>query len=528
MPSIVSLSKWNSHGINIVLDTSTGILIESSSPGYYSGTIQLLENTDIQIYQPLKCSSGTYQADWSLGPCAICPAATKNNGSFGEKCEKCVKSKTMVCFPGSKREVNISEMLVNDELYPFPESSDSTQFEDILLQNILTVSISSVYCFIRSPIFMASTTLFLLTILYIFITFIFNNLKYKHYQTIVRKVFGHFDLVTEKEYYFGGFMTISLLILIVCACLFSSSYSELYPIEQLTIEKQRSCSCDHDLINAKFSSSLQLISIRKHADEKPIFDLLETQPIQLNIHLISTNFQCKDLLIQENRGQGLSIPWTEFSCSTDQTFLNITTSLSDKMVTLEFDLNGPHVIGGLFLCLSAPSLVKNHGKYVISKMKHCQFYYNPNETLSINPNINIKMVQILNQTISRTLQDNVNYSATWLPIFSSKTFNDHLLFSQNGEYYRYLTSKISLFIDISQSEFYVKNTQEPIARTHEIIFTTILFSSKFHFEITDKSIDYHVSFSVMFGFNCTLLYSIPDDYSSFLLSCQKTFLYERE
>ena len=437
-----------------------------------------MKNTDVQIYQPTKCSPGTYQNRRSLGPCAICPAETKNNGSFGEKCAKCVETKTTICFPGSKTETNITEMLINDELYPFPGSSDSTQFEDILLQNMLTLSTSSFQCFVHSPIFMASVALLLLTIVYLFITLIFNNSKYKRYQIIVRQVFGHFDLITDKEHCFGGFITFSLLIIVICACVFSVSYLKLYPIEQLTAEKQKAVSCDHNLINAKFSSSLQLTSIRKHADEKPIFDLLETQPIQLNIQLISTNFQCRNLLIHENRGQGLSIPWTDFNCSSKDDFLNISTILSEKVITLEFDLNGPHAIGALSVCLSSPPLIINNGEYVASKMKHCRLYYNQNETLSSNPNINIKMVKIINQTISKNLQDNINYSATWLPIFSSKTFNDHLLFAQNGEYYRYLTSKISLLIDISQSEFYVKNTQEPIARTHEIFFTTILFSSK--------------------------------------------------
>jgi hypothetical protein len=58
------------------------------------------------------------------------------------------------------------------------------------------------------------------------------------------------------------------------------------------------------------------------------------------------------------------------------------------------------------------------------------------------------------------------------------TLTDDLLFSQKGNFSRYLLTQMTLVVDIIESEFYMINTQEPIARTYEITFNTILFSSK--------------------------------------------------
>ena len=33
-------------------------------------------------------------------------------------------------------------------------------------------------------------------------------------------------------------------------------------------------------------------------------------------------------------------------------------------------------------------------------------------------------------------------------------------------------------VEMTESEFYIKNVQEPISRAYEIIFKTVLFSSK--------------------------------------------------
>ena len=66
---------------------------------------------------------------------------------------------------------------------------------------------------------------------------------------------------------------------------------------------------------------------------------------------------------------------------------------------------------------------------------------------------------------------------------------DALLLQRHGEFFRYLSSKMRIIVvDVTESEFYVKNVQEPISRAYQIIFKTILFSGQsFIIEEEDES-----------------------------------------
>jgi hypothetical protein len=57
------------------------------------------------------------------------------------------------------------------------------------------------------------------------------------------------------------------------------------------------------------------------------------------------------------------------------------------------------------------------------------------------------------------------------------TLSDVLLFGKSGEYIRYSSDRVTLVVDITESEFFIKNTQEPIARNNEILLHTVLFAS---------------------------------------------------
>ena len=146
---------------------------------------------------------------------------------------------------------------------------------------------------------------------------------------------------------------------------------------------------------------------------------------------------------------------------------------------MKFDLIGPFFIGGIRLCLSAPSSSIQNDKYIAKEMNFCQFLFVPNQTITTDPTINIKIIKIINRTASMTVDDDdAIYSGLWLPTLTSTSLTDELLYLKKGQSYRYLSTKITLVIYIKESEFFMKNTQEPIARSYEITFNTILFSSK--------------------------------------------------
>ncbi|CAF5032711.1 unnamed protein product, partial [Rotaria sp. Silwood1] len=74
------------------------------------------------------------------------------------------------------------------------------------------------------------------------------------------------------------------------------------------------------------------------------------------------------------------------------------------------------------------------------------------------------------------MNDDLMFGGLWLPKLSVTTLSDALVYIENGEYLRYLPERTRLIIDMSESDFFVQNTQEPIVRRNEIIFHTVLFS----------------------------------------------------
>ncbi|CAF3906839.1 unnamed protein product [Rotaria sp. Silwood1] len=246
----------------------------------------------------------------------------------------------------------------------------------------------------------------------------------------------------------------------------------------MSSDERLSVSCDTSLFNAKLTSSLQLLTTLKHEDDKPIFALLDKQNITLIVDFISTGYICDDVILQQSLDRGLHTPSTDFNCSNATGILTIFKLLPEHIITLQLTLNGPHFVGGLRLCFSAPSATNADAHSKVQQMDTCQFFFISNRTLTKNPTVNVKMTKVINQTAGLTIQNHTTYTGLLLPSFMTDTFTDELLFSIDGEYLRYVPNQTTLVVMVTESEFYMKNTQEPIARQYEILFNTILFASK--------------------------------------------------
>lgn len=71
----------------------------------------------------------------------------------------------------------------------------------------------------------------------------------------------------------------------------------------------------------------------------------------------------------------------------------------------------------------------------------------------------------------------MNYSGIWIPTATHGSLNDHLVYLQRGSFLRYLYTQHTLIISLSETEFYVANAQVPMARSGEILFHNILFTT---------------------------------------------------
>lgn len=479
---IVNLVTWNSHSIGLVIDVPSVLLIPASPPGYSSTQITIYD--EIAIYKPHPCIPGTQQISRGFGPCMICPPGFKNNGSFGEMCVKCTANDTSWCFGAAINEIDMTNMTNYDQANPYPESPHTTEFEDILLQNIFKISTTNLHCLLISPLFWTCIAIGCCTLIFIIIKCLSCRPKARQRQQSFEKVLSHCDVVGEGKHWLGGLISLSLVVLITFACKFSISFNQLYPLEDTPTDKRLSVSCDDSLFNAKLTSSLQLLSILKYDDEKPIFNLLNEQNITITVQFIGTGYQCDDVKLQRIRDRGVNIPSMNYSCLKTNDVLTISKLLLQHVITLQWTLNGPHFVGALRLCFSAPSVTHEDTRSKAQRMNTCQLFFTPNYTLTKNPTINVKMTKVINQTAGLTVADNATYTGIWLSSIMTDTLTDELLYSMDAEYLRYASKQTTLVIAITESEFYMKNTQEPIARQYEILFSTVLFSSKTYIVIT--------------------------------------------
>jgi hypothetical protein len=305
----------------------------------------------------------------------------------------------------------------------------------------------------------------------------------KDRRKFLKRIFVRLDLIGEGELWLGGLVTLAIIFLIAFTCKFSDFFAHLYPIEQVLLNIN---SCYPDLVNAKFTSALQLLIIRKNDLEQPIFDMLDDQNITLTAEFVSTNFQCSDVSVQQNldRGQILVISKRNINCSYEQKnagILTVSTVLPQHLITMQFDLVGPFFVGGLRLCFSGSKMAAKKGKYTVKELQFCRFLYTPDQVLSVDLTVNIEMTKVVNHTATGISNDQDDvYSGLWLPTLTTKNalWDSHIYTNDENEYLRSLNWHLKLIVDIVESKFYMQNFQEPIAQGYEIVFKTFLFSSK--------------------------------------------------
>lgn len=474
--SILTIVSWEMH-MGLVYDVGSALLLSTSPPGYYS--IEVNESlSDISLSISVPCIPGTSRNSTSFGPCFLCPPKTKNAGNSGIECEPCETNVRSVCFRGSLAEIDLIAVSNINEAVSYPDSPELVEFDDVLLNNLLRFMINSPHCLIISPLFwMSLTVLFALMILLIIC--ILNQFPQRQAQRqCLKKFFQHIDLITEGEFWLGGLLTMSIIVLIIFTCKFSISFTELYPTASVAQSNEEVNSCSLIRPNVKFQSDLQLLSIARH--EEQIFKMLDEQKITLSVNFLSTGFNCDHVTMKAHTDRKQEILLDDFNrlCNQETGILIVSISLSKKMNTLQLNLMGPHFIGAIRICLQGHGHRENNDKYTLKDLHFCQLFYTENETITTNPMIDMKMTKIINRTLGYSTSDDITYSGLWAPTLTIGTLSDQYIFDENGEYIRYLSDRITVIITMTESEFFVRNTEEPIARSSEIALHTVLLIGK--------------------------------------------------
>lgn len=129
------------------------------------------------------------------------------------------------------------------------------------------------------------------------------------------------------------------------------------------------------------------------------------------------------------------------------------------------------------ICLTGPRSASNDSLYVVQEFNYCELFYTSDQTLGQTTEINFSLTKVINQTESLDYSGSTNYSGIWIPTSSHGILNDRLAYLQQGAFLRYLSTQHTITITLSETEFYVINQQEPIARMSEVLFHDVVFTT---------------------------------------------------
>ena len=139
---------------------------------------------------------------------------------------------------------------------------------------------------------------------------------------------------------------------------------------------------------------------------------------------------------------------------------------------------GSSYIGGVKICLTGPVTTSTTSSlYVVQELNFCKVFSSDDQTLPEYLAVNFALSKVINRTELLDYSSLSNFSGIWIPTTTNSSLNDALKFEQQGAFLRYLSTEHILVVTLSETQFYVINKQEPIARTSEILFHNLLFTT---------------------------------------------------
>ncbi|CAF0757453.1 unnamed protein product [Adineta steineri] len=450
-----------------VLDTDGRILvIFPSKPGFYSSSFSMgyTVSSPSTLFSFLclqpdtsKCPPGMHKNDSGPWSCSLCETGTmypgiRNNTGFN--CIRC--SNESFCAVGSISESKLLEDV--NETHSYPQSPETVVYDDILMQTTFSID-----CLVESPLFW-SLIVTGFTLIIVFMMGIFKfSLRFKNVRLFLKKLFRHGDILGEGEFWIGGLFSIAIVVLLSLVYKFSYSFYYQYPIEG---SHGPTFSCKSRPHNSKFHTSLQFLSVQS-AEQASVFSQLNSQEFTIIVEFMNTGYTCNDLTIESSFI--LMLPTT---CSTEWNIIFVSVKLPSHFITLKFTFFGMSTIAGLRVGLTGPG---GYDKESTSRqLNFSKLFFESNKVLSQNPSIQLQLTKIINITDGLKTDDKTNYSGVWTPTF---LFDAEQMFLSQQQYQsQEATLGTVLSIKTSETPFFVKNEQTPIAKQPEIIFHTILFT----------------------------------------------------
>jgi hypothetical protein len=315
---------------------------------------------------------------------------------------------------GAVAELDSSVLLAVSQAVAYPDSPDSTRFDDILISSVFSTNFSP-RCLLVSPFFWSIVVVGLSLLLFALMGVLKFYRKGKKLRSIVHRVFKHSDLIREGELWLGGVVSIAVIILIIFAYLFSQSFVNQYPIEWIASGSTSSLfACDDSKTNAKFTSSLMLYRASPPPSEQlQMFTLLENQTLILSVTFINTLFNCSSgFTVRQAFGLSfMSLP-SPPSCTRNdnQSSLTLSVELPSHTLTMSFNVSTDFSLtaGAIRVGLLGPR--QQGDNYVVQHLEFYEPLSYANRTLTQSPKVSIELLKEVNITHPLGTNGEVQYS----------------------------------------------------------------------------------------------------------------------
>ncbi|CAF1203378.1 unnamed protein product [Rotaria sordida] len=450
--------------LTLMDDKGNLLIFTPTPPGFYPSILETRSMPFITSPQP--CPPGMHKDHVGINDCILCPTGTKNSGNATTHCTPCASD--TFCPLGSVSETPSSALENIVQLIAYPKSPESTIFDDVLLQNMFHIGTG--HCLLISPLFwtlIVGGLAILIVILMKVLKYCIDHTTYVRIKNRTHYIFKKTDLIGEGELWVGGLASFSVVVLVCFAYAFSNAYYKQYPIETST---DAYFACDLSTRNAKFQSSLQTLGIPPSKTEKKMFDLLNEQKFSLNIEFINTLINCDVISIQALYGTIWStIRWS--NCQNNNSILYLSIPLPFQHISVQITLDQIQTIGALRIGLSGDKHEEE-----LYKLKELNFYGSFSKNGSVLAQtlpISLVLTKVINETIPIEGEES-DFTGIYISTFA---IDSKSLFLTQEQYIHSTSQSILLTIVLSETAYYVKNQQYPIAKRAEIIFHNLLFTT---------------------------------------------------
>ena len=450
---------------NLFIQDTSGntMFVQSAAPGYFQPTVTGYD-------APLPCPPGMYNADTTYEACQLCPEGTYNSGVLpATACAACAND--TYCPLGAVLPVDLSALRSADQQFVYPASPESTIFDDILIKNVFFLH-GPAHCVAASPIFwglIVFAVLLLVLGCMLRLKYCVNNARSRKIRRFTKFVFRRADLVKEGEHWVGGLISLVLLVLIIMGIWFTAEYLQQYPYETAA-NPDFACGTQY---NAKFSSELRSVALPADESFSTMYDMLSEQTLTLTLDAINTNVTCDGVAV--NVLTSVSTPVSAFECASSVAgVISISTELPSHSSTLGFTLSGAQLVGAVRLSISGPALQSDEGGATLNQraVYASSSLQRPSTTLQKTTDMAVTLTKVINVTDPLNEGEQGQVAGLWVPVFPSET---EALFMDETAYLSSASSAFAVSVSVGESLYWVANEQQPITRSAEAAFKTLLY-----------------------------------------------------